>query len=91
MASEDMALKTIGQHTISNGINEQETLPTDDDVDDDDKVRFYNLHNVHAYSNIVSKYVSRDIYIRRQNHKETPQRRRVAFMTVQTDESSAAS
>ena len=58
MASDDMALKTIGQYTISNGINEQETSPTDDVVDDDDKVRFYNLHNVHAYSNICLLYTS---------------------------------
>jgi len=34
--------------------------------------------------------MSRDIYIWPQNGRETPQRRRVAFMTVQTDESSAA-
>jgi len=38
----------------------------------------------------VSKLVGHDIHIRRQNRRKTPQRRRVAFMTVQTDRSSAA-
>jgi len=34
--------------------------------------------------------VRHDIYIRRQNRRETPQRRQVALTTVQTDDSSAA-